>query len=147
MEVWTQVFSFAGFITGVLIAASTSGFLQAHLSKLSFISETFAPLVAFILVFAVIQGAFAILAHIVEKFLRKIKLGVVDKILGGFVGGGKAVLVISLILFLAGYIGFPGKKIINDSALYSHVYPIMPSVWKSVAGAIPDGTGVDFIDE
>ena len=132
-----QVLSFAGIFLAFIIAARTTDGLGRRLAEGLGVSETLAPIIGFALVFLIIQGIAYGLARTLEKFLEAIKLGALDKVLGGGIGVFKATLVISLVLFLASYVGIPNKETRDASVFYRTVYPVLPATWEFVTGRLP----------
>ena len=131
-----QVLSFAGIFVALVVAARSTEGLGGFLVERG-VSETLAPILAFAIVFFVIQLIAYGLARLLKSFLKAIKLGILDGVLGAGIGGFKAVLVISLVLFGARYIGLPNKEARDGSLFYETVYSILPATWNFVAGRIP----------
>lgn len=132
-----QVLSFTGIFLAFIVAARTSDGIGRRIAEGVGISESLAPIVGFAVIFLVIQGLAYGLARMLEKFLETIKLGALDKILGGGIGVFKAALLVSLVLFLGGYVGIPNKQTRDASLFYNTVYPIMPATWEFVTGRLP----------
>ncbi len=132
-----QVLSFVGIFLAFIVAARTSDGLGRTLAEGLGVGESLAPIIGFALIFLIIQGVAYGLARMLEKFLETIKLGALDKILGGGIGVFKAALVVSLVLFLGGYVGIPNKETREASVFYKTVYPIMPATWEFVTGRLP----------
>lgn len=132
-----QVLSFTGIFLAFIIAAKTTDSLGRGLAEGLGISENLAPVIGFALVFLLIQGIAYGLARLLEKFLKAIKLGVLDKALGGGIGVFKSALVVSLVLFLGNYVGIPNKEVRESSLFYRTVYPILPATWEFVTGRLP----------
>ncbi|MEM8488791.1 MAG: CvpA family protein [Bacteroidota bacterium] len=132
-----QVLSFTGIFLAFIVAARTSDGLGRRIAEGIGISESLAPIVGFAVIFLIIQGLAYGLARMLEKFLETIKLGALDKILGGGIGVFKASLMVSLVLFLGGYVGIPNKETREASVFYNTVYPIMPATWEFVTGRLP----------
>ena len=132
-----QILSFAGIFLAFIIAAKTTAGLGSRLAEGLGIPENLAPIVGFALVFLLIQGIAYGLARLLKKFLDAIKLGVLDKVLGGGIGVFKSTLVVSLVLFLGGYVGIPNKEVRESSLFYRTVYPVLPATWEFVTGQLP----------
>ena len=132
-----QVLSFAGIVIAFLIAAKTTAPVGDFLSDVFNMSERLAPIVAFAVVFLIIQGVAHGLARLLVKFLKTIKLGVLDKVLGGGIGALKATLVFSLVLMLGGYVGLPDEETREDSMFYNTVHQVLPATWEFVTGKLP----------
>ena len=138
-----QVLSLVGVIAGLLLAVSLSNWLSAHLVNLGWSPEQLAPALSFVIIFFSVQAIVLLATYLLKSALEAIKLGALDKTLGGIMGGGKAILVISLILFLVRFIGLPEEEQREKSLFYDIVYPIMPAAWDFIVGNAPDLNDVD----
>ena len=132
-----QVLSLAGIFVALVIAARSNESLGNMLADSWGLSDALAPIVAFAVVFFVIQLIAYGAARMLKTFLKAINLGVLDGILGAGIGGFKAVLVLSLVLFGARYIGMPDKEAREGSFFYETVHAILPATWNFVAGRVP----------
>lgn len=142
-----QVLSFAGVVLGLLLAVSLSDPISKKLVEMNWSPEGLAPALAFVVIFFTVQGLVLVVTHFLKSVLEKIKLGALDKALGGIMGGGKAVLVISLILFLVRFIGIPGEEQRESSIFYDVIYPITPATWDFVVGNAPELSDLDSVDD
>lgn len=142
-----QVLSFVGVVLGLLLAVSLSEPVSKKLVELNWSPEGLAPALSFIIIFFLVQGLVLIVTHFLKSVLEKIKLGGLDKALGGIMGGGKAILVISLILFLVRFIGIPGEEQRDSSFFYDIIYPITPATWDFVVGNAPELSDFDSVDD
>ena len=133
-----QILSIAGVILGLLLAVSLSQPLGNQLVEINWATEALAPAIAFVIIFFVVQAVVWVAAYFLRSVLEKIKLGALDKLFGGLVGGGKAILVVSLLLFLIRFIGVPAQEQRESSLFYDVVYPIMPATWNFIVGQAPD---------
>jgi len=133
-----QILSIVGVIAGLLLAVSLSEPFSNQLVRQNWVSETLAPAVAFVVIFFLVQVAVLAATYVLRSALEKIKLGGLDKALGGIVGGGKAILVISLVLFLIRFVGIPSEEHRENSVFYEVVYPIMPATWNFIVGKAPE---------
>ena len=133
-----QVLSVAGVILGLLFAVSLSKPLGDQLVKINWSTESLAPAISFVVIFFVVQLIILLLTYFLRSVLEKIKLGALDKVLGGILGGGKAILVVSLLLFLIRFVGIPNEEQRERSLFYDIVYPIMPATWDFVVGQAPE---------
>lgn len=133
-----QVLSLAGVVIAFIGAARLSTAFGDGIAGAIGVSERLAPIVSFVIVFFAIQLAAFGLGRLLETFLKTLKLGFLNNIAGAALGGFKAVLVVSLVLFLARFVGIPGQEVEDESVLYGVVSPILPATWKFVAGRVPD---------
>ncbi len=99
-----------------------------------------AALVAFVLIFTIVYVVIYILARLLERVADGMKLGAVNKMLGGIVGGFKTILVLSIAFVFLGQMGFPGKETQSRSYLYGSVEAIAPQVWEVFTQSVPKAT-------
>lgn len=142
-----QVLSLAGVVIAFIGAARLSTAFGDGIAGAIGVSDRLAPIVSFVIVFFAIQLAAFGLARLLETFLKTLKLGFLNNIAGAALGGFKAVLVVSLVLFLARFVGIPGQEVEEESLLYGVVSPILPATWKFVAGRVPDVRNVEKAPE
>ena len=142
-----QLLSLAGIIVALLLAAPLSGLVSEQLIKHTDIAEEFIPILSFLVIFGLIQVGAYFLAELIEALLKAVKLGVIDKFLGGFVGAFKAVLLIGIILFAVRFIGIPGKETREASFFYNSIYNIVPATWDFIVGNAPRASEVELDTE
>lgn len=97
-------------------------------------------LVGFIVIFTLVYAAVYLLARLLERVADGLKLGAINKTLGGIVGGFKTVLVLSIAFVFLGQMGFPGKPTQSSSYLYGSVEAIAPEVWEVFTQSVPKAT-------
>ena len=113
-----QLLSLAGIVVAFLLAAPLSGLVSRALIENTNIADEFIPILSFLVIFGLIQIGAYFLAELIEALLDAVKLGVIDKFLGGFVGAVKAILLIGLVLFAVRFVGIPGKEAREASLFY-----------------------------
>jgi len=99
-----------------------------------------AALVAFVMIFSIVYVAVYVLARLLERVADGMKLGAVNKMLGGIVGGFKTILVLSIAFVFLGQMGFPEKTTQSRSYLYGSVEAIAPQVWEVFTQSVPKAT-------
>ena len=123
-----EVCSVIGIVGGVLLASRFNVDLSLWITSfLKLESQTLLNLIGFMIILGAVWILSLVLAEVVVRFVKFIKLGKLDKILGVFVAGIKIFLILSIILFTFSRINFlsnfTGK--LQDS---SFCYPIMIKV-------------------
>lgn len=123
-----ELFSIIGIVGGVIVASRFhTGFGEWINSFLKLKSQTILDLIGFMIILGAIWILSLILAEVAVRFIKFIKLGKLDRILGVIVAGLKIFLITSIILFTFSKINFlsnfTGK--LQDS---SFCYPIMIEV-------------------
>lgn len=123
-----ELFSALGIVGGVLIASRFSQVTgQALNSLFNFQSQTLVNLIGFMFVLGVIWIASIIIAEILVRFAKFIRLGAADKFLGVFMAGIKIFLVLSIILSAFSKINFL-DNFTNKLQAGSKIYPLMINV-------------------
>lgn len=97
-------------------------------------------LVAFVVIFTIVYAGVYLLARLLERVAEGLKLGAINKMLGGIVGGFKTILVLSIAFVFLGQMGFPAKKTQSSSYLYGSVESIAPEVWEVFTQSVPKAT-------
>lgn len=125
-----ELCSTIGIVGGVLIASRCSNDVGEWINSIIHIkSQTLINLFGFIIVLAFVWILFLIIAEIIVRFIfiRSIKLGISDKILGVIVAAIKIFLVLSSIFFTFSKINFLSNATskLRDS---STLYPIMINI-------------------
>ena len=123
-----EVFSIIGIVGGVIVASRFHiGFGNFVNSILKLESQTIINLIGFMIILGIIWVLSLILAEVVLRFARFIRLGYLDRILGVVIAGFKIFLIASIILFTFSKINFLSNftEKLQDS---SFCYPIMIKV-------------------
>ncbi|MGA7304781.1 MAG: CvpA family protein [Rhodothermales bacterium] len=97
-------------------------------------------LVGFVVIFTLVYAGVYLLARLLERVVDGMKMGAINKMLGGIVGGFKTILVLSIAFVFLGQMGFPGKKTQSRSYLYGSVEAIAPEVWEVFTQSVPKAT-------
>ena len=117
-----ELCSVFGIIGGVLLASRFNESLGGALNSLLKIeSPTLVNLIGFVAILGVLWILALVLAEILVRFAKFIKLGVADKICGVGVAGIKIFLILSIIFFTFSKINFLSSwtlKLRDSSALY-----------------------------
>jgi membrane protein required for colicin V production len=133
----TGFFKQAGGIAGILIGFALGVALMqpvgGYLVSISGMEPALGPVTGFISVFAGTYLVVQILAKVGESMLGAVKLGGVNRILGGGVGGLKAGLFMSVAFVGLAFVQLPTNDARDSSALYNSVAAIMPQAWSIVS--------------
>lgn len=123
-----EICSIVGIVGGVLLASRFNTDLSLWINSfLKLESKTLLNLIGFMIILGVVWILSLVVAEIMVRFAKFIKLGKLDKILGVFVAGIKIFLIISMILFTFSKINFLSSftSKLQDSSFF---YPIMIKV-------------------
>ena len=140
-----QVLSIVGVVAAFLLGTQLMHTAGAMAETSLGISEDIAPLVGFVLVFMAVQLAVFVLGRLMEAVVGALKLGPINRLLGGGVGAFKAALILSIAFLVLGGFGVPTEETRDASALYEPVAGVIPYTWEYVVEAFPHVE--EFTDE
>ena len=130
----------AAFVVATALMAPVGGIVAGGLG----VSERLAPVLGFVAIVAAVVGTLTVAAHVVRKAAEAVKLGGVDRLAGGAVGGLRAVFGLSVLLLTTSYAPIPGGGPVivsaesrEASALYDPVEALAPEVWGAVRAVTP----------
>lgn len=101
------------------------------------LSEDVTPLVGFVVVFAGTLLVVTMAARFVQYLVGAIKLGGVNKLIGGAVGAAKSAQVLSIAFLLLQPMNIPNASSRDDSSLYRSVETLAPATWDALSTALP----------
>jgi membrane protein required for colicin V production len=117
-----------GVIGAIKFSDVTSTFLADNLT----IDPTYLPLISFAITFIGIIIGVHFLARLLDKMLKAVALGLVNKIAGAVFGVAKYAFIVSVILIALNYINaqtnFIPQQKISSSLLYNPVSKFAPTV-------------------
>ncbi|PLX25664.1 MAG: colicin V production protein [Salinivirgaceae bacterium] len=117
-----------GVIGAIKFSDITSTFLASNLN----IEPTYLPLISFAITFIGIIIGVHFLARLIDKLLKAVALGLVNKLAGAAFGLAKYAFIVSVILIALNYINgqtnFIPKEKIESSLLYEPVSKFAPTI-------------------
>ncbi len=120
-----EVSSLVALFLGVWGGVKFSAISAKYLSEMFDISEKIMPLISFAITFIIIVIAVFALAKLLEKFIKMIALGLVNKITGAAFGMLKFALIISVVLNLVNNVNaelnFIEPEMQDSSLLYKPI--------------------------
>ena len=138
---WTggvrQAASLLGLVLAFLLALQLMNQVGYLIIGLTGISEQVAPAVGFLVVFVVVQIAIFAIARMLEHVLRMIGLGIVNRFIGGAIGGLKAALLLSILFLVLSAFNIPEPEARRQSELYGPVAGLLPRAWDLAADQWP----------
>ncbi len=127
-----EVASFVGVILGIYLAKYNSATLALFLNGLLNIAEEYNQAIAFVTIFVLVILICHILAKIVDKTLKLVMLGWLNKLLGAALGFIKYALIISIILNVLTGFNLSDKFLSSEkkegSFLYKPLEKIVPEI-------------------
>lgn len=139
-----ELAGFVGIIFSIYMARFKSGATMSVLESLFGVGEEISPIVAYGLTFIIAMTVFHFLAVLANKFINKISLGWLNKLLGGLFSLAKYVLIISIFINLFNLINerlnIVNSDLNSETILYGKLRKVAPSILPYIN--INDITGV-----
>ena len=139
-----QIVGTAGWVVGFVAATALMQPVGEVVAASLGVSERTAPVLGFVVVLGAVTAGLTTLAHVARKTLEAIKLGSLDRVAGGAVGGVRAAFGLSMLLLVTGFAPIPGggPLIVGESdreasLLYDPVEALAPEVWAIVRAVTP----------
>lgn len=101
-------------------------------------SESIAPITGFMLVFIGVMLTFFIVGRMLERLLEALQLSVLNRALGGALGGFKAALLLSVAFLLLAETELLPADEQEESMLYDPVADVLPETWEIVSEQVPE---------
>ena len=111
-----EVLALAGWVIAFFAATMLSGTVARWMTG-TIENEPTRALVAFAVVFLVTLLAMGLVALAVSGLMKKAGLGLEDRLLGGFFGFARGVLIVMVLVLLAGLTGLPRQPAWTDAML------------------------------
>lgn len=137
-----QMASIVGIVAGLAFALALMADVGVLAAKSLGLSARVAPVVGFVLVFAVVQVAAFTLARLAETVIGAFKLTVLNRLGGAGVGALKAALLVSVLLVPVRHLSVPAPETRAASLLYEPVSQLMPRVWQVAERLLPRVDGL-----
>src|SRR5687768_4296022 len=102
-----QLVGMVGWLAGFVVGAALMGPVGSTVVANMGVSERTAPIIGFVLVFAVTLAGVAMLGHAVRRTLEAVHLGGLDRLTGAVVGGLKAAIGLSVLLMVTAFSPLP----------------------------------------
>jgi membrane protein required for colicin V production len=131
------VFSLLGFIIGLAAAIKLSAVVAGWLGTQLNVAQQWIPIISFALVFIGVVYLVKLGAALVEKSIKFVMLGWVNKIGGILFYALLYCIVLSIFCFYAKQLNIITPTIIKDSKVYSFIEPIGQKVINSIGTVIP----------
>jgi membrane protein required for colicin V production len=111
-----EVLALAGWVIAFVAANALSTTVAGTLTR--FVSEpSVRGLTAFVAVFVITLIAMSLIAMLVARLLKSAGLGLEDRLLGGFFGLARGLLIVMLIVLLAGLTALPRQPAWSEAML------------------------------
>lgn len=143
-----EVVSLLAFVLAILIAFKTLH-LGIELIRPYLSTESFLPLIAFVLIFIAVVLLINLAGKLIKKFLDITLLGKVDDIAGAILGALKWAFGLSTILWLMNQAQLVvPNDVVEGSVLFPYLVKYGPMIINGFSAIVPYGKGVvDAINE
>lgn len=132
-----QAISLVGQILAFLLAVQLMRPVGELVTESLGVSATLGPLLGFVTVFLAIQIVVYAIEKIVESIVGALKLGGVNRLLGGAFGAFKAAVVLSVAFLVVDFFDLPDSETRDTSTLYEPVAAVLPGAWDFVSERVP----------
>ncbi len=132
-----QVASILGLLLAFVVAVQLMRPIGTMTVESIGLSESTAPLVGFVIVFAGVQLLVIALARTLEAVVESLSLSFANRAAGGALGAFKAALILSVLFLVTTHVGVPDQKTQGHSVLYAPVASVLPGTWDYVAAYLP----------
>lgn len=124
-----EIIGLVAVVIGIYIAKFVASAFSLFLQSSFGVSERVAAPLSYFLVVAIVVGGLYLLAWMLTKILKAMKLGTVNRIFGGLFGLLKFALIVSAILnfvmILDNFVPIKDKPAVRNSLLYSPIEGVM----------------------
>lgn len=132
-----EIFSLIGIVLAVFISFRFMDVMAVLLQPLFDTRSDMLYLMSGILLFILTLVLVHLLALLVERFFKVLKLNLLNKIAGSLFGGLKSAVVVSALLLLLAGFNIPDEQTRNSSLTYPYIIYIAPGVYNVVASVYP----------
>lgn len=143
-----ELASLVALILGIYAAFYFSEYAKNFLVNSLEMDNDYIPVTSFVITFIVVVILVYALGRILEKLIKMVALGFLNKLAGGVFGVLKAVVFISIVILIFNHynINFLTAEKRADSIFYKPVEEIAPFLWDQLE-EIDDGRMEDLRDE
>jgi membrane protein required for colicin V production len=131
------VFSLLAFIIGLAAAIKLSAIVAGWLGTQVNVSQKWIPLLSFIIVFIGVVFLVNMGAKLIEKSIKIVMLGWVNKIGGILFYVLLYLIILSVLLFFGKQLAILSDETIAKSSLYSYIQPLGPKIIDGFGSVIP----------
>jgi membrane protein required for colicin V production len=122
-----EVIALAGWVVAFVVANLFSGTVAPWLPA-GITEGSIRMLVAFAILFVLTLFAAALAALAASRLVRSVGLGAEDRVLGGFFGLARGLLIVMILVLLAGLTALPRQPVWNNAMLSAPLEDIAVSV-------------------
>lgn len=136
-----EIISSIGFLLGLFVAATCYSTLGKYLTDNNSQVNTATNVIAFFILWIIVPIVLGLVANMLTKALKGLKLGIPNSLLGALVSVIKYVILLSCIFFMMEAFGILDLKKVESSMLYNPAKNIVSGVLDGVAPSDTTATG------
>jgi membrane protein required for colicin V production len=133
----SQIFGIAGILCGFLVASHNYQYVAAELTR-NFPSISGAGTIGFIVLFLVTWFCIAVVGYWIAKILRSAGLGFLDRLWGGMIGFGKALILAIAVVSILTLFAADNSPILTQSILVPYVKEASRFLFKLAPAKVQD---------
>jgi len=133
----SQVFGIAGILGGFVVASHNYQFVGAELTR-NFPSLSGAGTIAFIVLFLLTWFCIAVAGYWIGRIIRKAGLGFLDRLWGGMIGFGKALLLAIAVISILTMFAADNSPLLTRSLLVPYVKEASRFLFKLAPDKVQD---------
>ena len=127
-----QLVSLVGLILAVIFAGQLAKNILPWFMEVVQLSSNVAPVVAYIVAFALIMVVISLIGNLIQKFMEAVHINFLNKLLGGVIALGISMVILSLILNLELMLNTKERSIKQEtkenSFFYNRVQMVVPVI-------------------
>lgn len=120
------LFAFAGILLATICALKLSGSTAAYLFKDGVHQNKGLSMLAYLLVFFGVLWLVKFVASLIEKSLKSLSLGWINRLSGALLYGIFVAFAFSSFLWLLSWLGFLNESFKQNSVAYQYIQPLAP---------------------
>jgi len=130
-----EISSTAGFFVGLYVAYTCyenfGSYLAPKISSNFLVQSYLVPIIAFVLLWAVVPIVLGLVASILTKSVAALKLGKINSMGGMFVSMAKYIILLSFIFNVMNHLHILSSEKKKDSVFYEMIAAVVPKIFQS----------------
>ena len=132
-----EIASLAALFVGAVVGLKLMHYVASYLSEELGWNGKWLLLIAFIFVFALVVLVMHILARALEKMLKLVALGFLNRLGGSVFGIIKGAFILSLVFWMLDNSGFVTEEVFNKTQIAQHILRFAPTTFNVFANVVP----------
>ncbi|MFY0673472.1 MAG: CvpA family protein [Bacteroidia bacterium] len=132
-----EAFGLAAMVLGIIVTLQFSTYAIDQIRSLKESDSPYLPIFVYLLLFVAVFIVVVYLGKLAEKLLKATSLNIGNRLAGGALGAAKAILIISLLIWLADLANFFDENVKQASISYRYIKQITPLLIEFIGEIIP----------